>query len=93
MHHKSPFPPLPPLPEVNVHDFLFSSPALNTPEDKLLLVEPLSGKRWYRDEFKERVYDVATALLAPVSEGGLGLAQEGEMVAIMSTNCIVSFPL
>ena len=89
MHYKSPFPPLPPLPEVNVHDFLFSSPALNTPEDKLLLVEPLSGKRWYRDEFKERVYDAATAIASPSSPEGLGFEPARDMVAIFSYNCMV----
>ena len=90
MHHKSLLPPLPPLPETNVHNFIFSSPGLTDPTDKVLLIEPLSGRRWYRDEFKERVYDATTALLTPVSEGGLGLAPEGEMIAIMSTNCLVS---
>ncbi|EJF63384.1 acetyl-CoA synthetase-like protein [Dichomitus squalens LYAD-421 SS1] len=87
MHYTSPYPPLPPLPEQNVHDFIFGSPALTAPEDKLLLVDPLSGRRWHRNEFKERVYDAATALLTPASEGGVGLGPEGEMVAIMSTNC------
>ncbi|KAI1789578.1 acetyl-CoA synthetase-like protein [Ganoderma leucocontextum] len=88
MHHKSLFPPLPPLPETNIHNFMFSSPGLTDPADKVLLIDPLSGRRWHRDEFKERVYDAATALLTPVSEGGLGLGPEGEMIAIMSTNCL-----
>ncbi|RPD62445.1 acetyl-CoA synthetase-like protein [Lentinus tigrinus ALCF2SS1-7] len=88
MHHKSPFPPLPPVPDQNVHDFMFSSPALTDPQDKLLLIDPLNGKKWWRDEFKERVYDCATALVTPVTEGGLGFSPEGEMVGIMSTNCL-----
>ncbi|KAI0720518.1 acetyl-CoA synthetase-like protein [Cerioporus squamosus] len=88
MHYKSPYPPLPPVPDRNVHDFIFSSPALTDPGDKLILIDPLNGKKWYRDEFKERVYDCATALVTPVSEGGLGFSPEGEMVGIMSTNCL-----
>nr|VWO94822.1 Acyl-CoA ligase AFT1-1 (EC (AF-toxin biosynthesis protein 1-1) [Ganoderma boninense] len=93
MHYKSPLPPLPPIPETNVHDFMFSSPGLTDPADKVLLIEPLSGRRWHRDEFKERVYDAATALLTPVSEGGLGFAPQGEMIAIMSTNSVVSIEI
>ncbi|PIL22580.1 transporter [Ganoderma sinense ZZ0214-1] len=88
MYYKSLLPPLPPIPETNVHDFIFSSPGSTDPADKVLLIEPLSGRRWQRDEFKERVYDATTALLTPVSEGGLGLAPQGEMIAIMSTNCL-----
>ena len=90
MHYKSPYPPLPPIPEKNVHDFIFSSPALTDPADKLLLIDPLVGKGWRKNEFKERVFDCATALVTSVAEGGLGFAPEGEMVGIMSTNCLVS---
>lgn len=90
MIFKSPYPPLPPVPDRNVHEFMFSSPALTDPQDKLILIDPLNGKNWRRNEFKERVYDCATALVTPVSEGGLGFSPEGEMVGIMSTNCLVS---
>ncbi|TFK91928.1 acetyl-CoA synthetase-like protein [Polyporus arcularius HHB13444] len=88
MHYKSPYPPLPPVPDCNVHDFLFSSPALTDPEDKLILIDPLNGKNWHKNEFKERVFDCATALVTAESEGGLGFSPEGEMVGIMSTNCL-----
>ncbi|KAI0766413.1 acetyl-CoA synthetase-like protein [Trametes elegans] len=88
MHYKSLYPPLPPIKEQNVHDFVFSSPALQDPEDKVLLIDPLTGKKWKKNEFRERVYDATTALLTPVVEGGLGFAPEGEIVAIMSTNCL-----
>lgn len=96
MHYKSPYPPLPPVPDCNVHDFLFSSPALTDPQDKLILIDPLNGKNWHKNEFKERVFDCATALVTAESEGGLGFSPEGEMIGIMSTNCLVStsdFPL
>ena len=90
MHYTSLYPALPPVKDVNVHDFVFSSPALQEPEDKVLLIDPLAGKKWSKNEFRERVYDCATAFEA---DGGLGFAPEGEMVAIMSTNCLVSNPV
>ncbi|KAI9058427.1 acetyl-CoA synthetase-like protein [Trametes sanguinea] len=88
MHYKSLFPPLPLVPDQNAHDFIFNSPALQEPEDKVLLIDPFGGRSWKKNEFKERVYDCATAFLAPESEGGFGFAPEGEMVAIMSPNCL-----
>ncbi|KAI0766417.1 acetyl-CoA synthetase-like protein [Trametes elegans] len=91
MHYKSLYPPLPPLKVQNVHDYIFSSRELQEPEDKVILIDPLSGKTWSKNEFRERVYDAATALLTPVAEGGLGFAPEGEMVALMSTNCMEYF--
>ncbi|KAI0754925.1 acetyl-CoA synthetase-like protein [Daedaleopsis nitida] len=73
---------------MNLHDFIFSSPALTDPEDKVLIIDPLAGRSWRKNEFKERVFDCGTALVSPVAEGGLGIAAEGEMVAIMSPNCL-----
>ena len=90
MHYKSRYPPPPPTPIINIHDLVFNSPAQQEPADKLQFVEPLAGKKWSRNEFRERVHDCATALVAPVADGGLGFAHEGEMVAVMSTNCVVS---
>ncbi|KAI8986104.1 acetyl-CoA synthetase-like protein [Trametes punicea] len=87
MHYKSLFPPLPPFEDQNVHDFIFSSLELQSPEDKVLIIDPLAGKKYGKNEFKERVYDCATTFLTPEAEGGFGFAPEGEMVAIMSTNC------
>ncbi|CDO76103.1 hypothetical protein BN946_scf184649.g29 [Trametes cinnabarina] len=93
MHYKSLFPPLPPIEDQNVHNFIFNSPALQEPEDKVLLIDPFGGKTWKKNEFKERVYDCATAFLTPESQGGFGFAPEGEMVAIMSPNCLEYFTL
>ena len=90
MHYKSRYPPPPPTPIINIHDLVFTSPAQPEPADKLQFVEPLAGRKWSRNEFRERVHDCATALVAPVADGGLGFAHEGEMVAVMSTNCVVS---
>ena len=91
MHYKSLYPPLPTFEDQNVHDYMFGSLAhKDQPDSKELFIDPLAVKKWTKGEFRERVYDCATALLTPVAEGGLGLAPEGEMVAIMSTNCLVS---
>lgn len=91
MHYKSLYPPLPAFNDQNVHDFIFSAPAQKEqPDDKDLLIDPLALKKWTKGQFRERVYDCTTALVTPVAQGGLGLAPEGEMVAIMSTNCLVS---
>ena len=57
--------------------------------DRLQFIEPLAGRKWYRDEVRERIHDCTTALVTPHADGGLGLAPEGEMVAVMSTNCVV----
>ncbi|KAI0647999.1 acetyl-CoA synthetase-like protein [Trametes meyenii] len=88
MHFTPRYPPLPPVQDQNVHDFIFSSAAVQAPEDKVLFIDPLAGKQWSKNEFQKRVYDCTTALLTPVAEGGLGFLPEGEMVAIMSTNCL-----
>ncbi|KAI0632176.1 acetyl-CoA synthetase-like protein [Trametes polyzona] len=89
MHYKSLYPPLPTFEDQNVHDYMFGSLAhKDQPDSKELFIDPLAVKKWTKGEFRERVYDCATALLTPVAEGGLGLAPEGEMVAIMSTNCL-----
>ena len=89
MYYKSPYPDPPSLPDTNIHDFVFSGPGQTEPEDRLQFIEPLAGRKWYRDEVRERIHDCTTALVTPHADGGLGLAPEGEMVAVMSTNCVV----
>ncbi|KAI0766416.1 acetyl-CoA synthetase-like protein [Trametes elegans] len=88
MHYKSRYPPLPPLKDENIHDFVFGSPEMQSPDDKTLFIDPLANTSWTKNEFRERVYDAATAFLTPVAEGGLGFAPAGEIVAIMSVNCL-----
>lgn len=91
MHYKSLYPPFPPLEDQNLHDFIFGSNAQrNESEDKLQLMNPVTLKKWTKSQFRERVTNCTTALVTPEAQGGLGLAYEGEMVAIMSTNCMVS---
>ncbi|KAH9854754.1 acetyl-CoA synthetase-like protein [Lenzites betulinus] len=89
MHYKSLYPPLPPVEDQNLHDFIFGSIAQrDEPEDKLQLLNPVTLKKWTKSQFRERVTNCTTALVTPESQGGLGLSYEGEMVAIMSTNCM-----
>ena len=90
MHYRSPYPPLPPLPEVNAQDFIYTSRGIPDSVDTPQFFEPVAGKRWTRREVREWIYDAATALHTPLSEGGFGLAHEGEIVALMSTNSAVS---
>ncbi|KAF8887153.1 hypothetical protein BD779DRAFT_1672909 [Infundibulicybe gibba] len=90
MHIKSPYPDVPPLPEMNAHHFFFNRPDQAEWPDYTIHIDPVTGfKRTYR-EFLERVYDGATALGAPVSAGGLGLrgGDGGEMIGIMSENAM-----
>jgi acyl-CoA synthetase (AMP-forming)/AMP-acid ligase II len=62
------------------------------PRDLTLYVEAKSGREWTYHEFHERVQAAATALIAPVSDGGLGIQPEdkNEVVAIISQNTVVS---
>ncbi|KAH9933123.1 acetyl-CoA synthetase-like protein [Epithele typhae] len=87
MHYTSLYSPPPPTPVVNLHDFVFDSPAYNEP-DKVIFIEPLAGRQWYRDEVRQRINEGATALVTPEADGGFGLSPDGELVAVMSTNCV-----
>ncbi|TFK34780.1 hypothetical protein BDQ12DRAFT_715112 [Crucibulum laeve] len=87
MYLKSPYPDPPPLPEVNAHYLFFKRPDQDQWPDYTLHIDPVTGyKRSYR-EFVARVQYGATALGAPVADGGLGLrAEDGDIVGIMSEN-------
>ncbi|KAF9459208.1 hypothetical protein BDZ94DRAFT_1268837 [Collybia nuda] len=88
MYLKSPYPDVPPIPELNAHHLFFGRPdQAEWPEDFTLHIDVKTGrKRTYR-EFVQRVRQGATALGTPVSDGGLGLTGgEGEIVGIMSDN-------
>ncbi|KAH9949803.1 hypothetical protein B0H21DRAFT_726036 [Amylocystis lapponica] len=77
---------IPPLPPLNVHDFLFRRPDVQNTPDYLLYVDGVTGHKQTYRQFLQHVYDGATALCAPFSEGGLELQREGEMVGILSHN-------
>lgn len=91
MYLKSLYPPVPPLPDMNVHYMMNPPEAATSPADHLLYVEVATGRKMMKKEFFERVYDGATALATPPSKGGLGInGDNGEIVGILSHNCIVS---
>lgn len=95
MYYKSPYPDLPNIPPQNFHHVLFhrqDQKGWNL--DYTVHIDAATGnKRSYR-EFYERIMDGATALGSPISEQGLGLSGEaGEIIGILSENCLVSIGL
>ncbi|KAJ7285272.1 hypothetical protein C8J57DRAFT_1291041 [Mycena rebaudengoi] len=82
MYIKSPFPPLPPLPEVNIYDLMLGRPdQAQWPEYTLYIDEATGLKRTFRD-FQNRIALGATAL---GSSAGLGL-NGGEVVGLLGYN-------
>ena len=63
----SPFPPLPPPPEVNVYNVIWNSPATTSIPDYTAFLDGDTGRSFTRAAFKERTLDLATAMAAPVS--------------------------
>ena len=91
MLHQSMYPPMPAtLPETNAHALLFSPELVNSDRDYVVAIDALTGKQRTKQEFIERVYDGATALGTPESQGGLGIdGSKGEIIGIYSYNCLV----
>ncbi|KAJ6614789.1 hypothetical protein B0H10DRAFT_2043386 [Mycena sp. CBHHK59/15] len=87
--HASPFPPLPPLPEVNIHNVMFGRPDQAEWPDFTLHIEAKTGtKRTYKDMVR-RIALGATALGGQVSDGCLGLNGDGdEMIGLVADNSI-----
>lgn len=91
MHIQSLYPEIPPLSETNAHYALLRRPEQAEWPDFTLHIDAPTGKTRTFREFAERVQYAATALGAPVSQGGLGLSPEnGDIVGIISHNCLVS---
>ncbi|KAI6098229.1 hypothetical protein F5141DRAFT_1190829 [Pisolithus sp. B1] len=89
MYHKSLFPPLPQIPEQNVHHFLLDRQDQRSWPDFTFQVDILTGQRRSFKEFLDRVRDGATALGTDSEHGGLGIARENEeIVGILSENCL-----
>lgn len=92
---KSLFPPIPELPPLNIHTLLFERPPGNAiPKDFVIHIDGLTGETRTYGEYVERIRDCATALSAPVSQGGLDIRHDGpdkEIIAIFSPNCLVRF--
>lgn len=53
-----------------------------------MYIDAITGQQRTRYEFVDRMYDIATALGADKSKGGLGLGKD-HMVGILSDNCLV----
>lgn len=89
MYFKSLYPEIPHIPDVNFVDFLLERPEVKQWPDFPAYIDGVTGqKRGFR-EFVKRVEDAATALGAPVEEGGMGLrGDRGEMVGVLSENCL-----
>lgn len=87
-HFKSLYGPLPELPPQNVHEFFFNWPDFANAPESTFFVDSSTGRTVSVNEFKELVYDGATALGTPRAEGGLAFSPD-DKVGILSHNCIV----
>lgn len=86
------YPALPDIPEDNVHHLLFNRTDQQDWPDYTLYVNATTNEQRSFRQFIERVRDGATALGSDIEHGGLGISQEnGEIVAILSENCLVRF--
>ncbi|KAG8875068.1 hypothetical protein FRB98_008108 [Tulasnella sp. 332] len=87
MIFKSPLGPLDPIPDVNAHDAFFNSAHATQVPDYTVYIDAVTGKEWTKAFFRDRVIRLATALVADVKEGGLGLKPNGkEVIGIFSKN-------
>ncbi|EPQ54625.1 acetyl-CoA synthetase-like protein [Gloeophyllum trabeum ATCC 11539] len=84
MHIQPKFAPLPPLPDINVHSYLFDK---DLPE-YTAQIDSVTGHRRTLRQFLDRARDGAAALSAPSAQGGAGLRAGDEMVGILSHNCL-----
>jgi hypothetical protein len=88
---KSPYPEPSPTLGVNVHHFVFHRPEQAAWKDYTLYMDGKTGRKTTFREFVNLVQLGATALGAPVEDGGLGLRNgDGEIVGIISLNSVVS---
>lgn len=92
MVYKSLLGPLEPIPDVNAHDALFNSAHASTVPDYTVYIDAVSGKEWKKHAFQARAVRLATALVADVKDGGLGLKPNGkEIIGIFSKNHLVCY--
>ncbi|KAG8817512.1 hypothetical protein FRC17_011198 [Serendipita sp. 399] len=87
VHVKSFLPDPPVLPPLNIHSFLLEREAEEEVPDHVLYIDGLDGRERTKQQFKERVGLLRTALGRDPTEGGLGL-RSPTMVAIFSENCM-----
>ena len=91
MYLRSPYPDVPPLPNVNAHHFFFNRPGQSNWPNFTVHIDVETGEEIMYNNFLERVRDLATGLGASVDQGGLGIrAENKEMIGIMGENSSVS---
>ncbi|KAJ7506821.1 hypothetical protein B0H11DRAFT_244508 [Mycena galericulata] len=89
MHLRSAFPPLPPLPEANVHHVMFGRPDQAEWPDYTIYIEEKTGRKRTFRETKNRISLGAAALGASISDGGLDLNGNGdEIVGLLGDNSL-----
>ena len=90
MYLKSPYPDVPPQPNVNAHDYFFNRPGQADWPNFTVHIDAETGEEIMYDDFLERIRDLATGLGASVDPGGLGIrAENKEMIGIMGENSSV----
>jgi long-subunit acyl-CoA synthetase (AMP-forming) len=91
MYLKSPYPDVPPQPNVNAHYFFFNQPGQSDWPNFPVHIDLETGEEIMNDDFLERIRDLATGLGASVDQGGMGIrAEDKEMIGIMGENSSVS---
>ena len=90
MYIKSSFPDQPKVPDCNAYEALWNRhEQAGWPDDLILHIDGISGRKRTYQEFRTRAVLVATALGSPVSDESLGFRETGEMIAIISHNSLV----
>lgn len=88
--YKSLYPPPPPLPTPNHHDFLLNRPDQAAWPNYTVYIDGISGERVRFSEFKARVNAAAVALVAQTNRGGFGIFPgANERIGVLCENCIV----
>ena len=90
MYIKSSFPDQDKVPDCNAYEALWNRhEQAGWPDDLVLHIEGISGKKRTYQEFRTRAVLAATALGSPVTDGSIGFRETGEMIAIISHNSLV----
>ena len=90
MYIKSSIPVQAKVPECNAYEALWNRhEQAGCPNDIILHIDGISGRKRTYQEFRTRAVLAATALGSPLSDGPLGFHEKGEMIAIISHNSLV----
>ena len=90
MYIKSSFPDQAKVPDCNAYEALWNRhEQAGWPDDIVLHIEGISGRKRTYQEFRTRAVLAATALGSTISDGSLGFCEKGEMIAIISYNSLV----